>query len=113
MNYIEEFCDCIAILNKGKIAIQGDLNQIKRDYPRNKLVVQSVETSKIASDFATQCSLQENGSLILTLASENEKKDVMRRLIESYDIDEVKVFEPSLNDIFVEYAAGTNQEEEN
>lgn len=28
----------------------------------------------------------------------------MKYLVEHYDIDEVKVFEPSLNDIFVEYA---------
>ena len=111
MNYIEEFCDSIAILNNGKIAIQGDLNQIKRNYPRNKLVVRSDETAKIASDFGAQCSTAENGSLLLTLSSEHEKKDVMRRLIETYDIDEVKVFEPSLNDIFVEYAADESEKE--
>jgi ABC-2 type transport system ATP-binding protein len=29
---------------------------------------------------------------------------MMGRLAEQYDIDEMKVFEPSLNDIFVEYA---------
>lgn len=28
----------------------------------------------------------------------------MKRLADSYDIDEIRVFEPSLNDIFVEYA---------
>jgi len=28
----------------------------------------------------------------------------MKRLAENYDVDEMKVFEPSLNDIFVEYA---------
>ena len=28
---------------------------------------------------------------------------MMRQLAETYDIDEIKVFEPSLNDIFVEY----------
>ena len=33
-----------------------------------------------------------------------EKQSMMKRLVENYDIDEVKVFEPSLNDIFVEYA---------
>ena len=27
----------------------------------------------------------------------------MKRIVENYDVDEVKVFEPSLNDIFVEY----------
>ena len=29
---------------------------------------------------------------------------MMKRLTEHYDVDEIKVFEPSLNDIFVEYA---------
>lgn len=28
----------------------------------------------------------------------------MGRLTEQYDIDEIRVFEPSLNDIFVEFA---------
>ena len=28
----------------------------------------------------------------------------MSRLAARYDVDEIKVFEPSLNDIFVEYA---------
>ena len=28
----------------------------------------------------------------------------MKRLVEHFDIDEVRVFEPSLNDIFVQYA---------
>ena len=38
------------------------------------------------------------------IASPEEKQSIMKRLVETYDIDEVKVFEPSLNDIFVEYA---------
>ena len=29
---------------------------------------------------------------------------MMKQLTEAYDIDEIKIFEPSLNDIFVEYA---------
>ena len=41
---------------------------------------------------------------MLQLAAPAEKQAVMKRLVENYDIDEVKVFEPSLNDIFVEYA---------
>ena len=38
------------------------------------------------------------------MSSPSEKADVMKALVERYDIDEVKVFEPSLGDIFVEYA---------
>ena len=47
---------------------------------------------------------REDGSLIIQLASPDEKQSMMKRLVENYDIDEVKVFEPSLNDIFIEYA---------
>lgn len=46
----------------------------------------------------------DDGELLITLSSPEEKNPVMRRLTEKYDIDGIKVFEPSLNDIFVEYA---------
>lgn len=108
MSYIEEFCDSIAILNKGEIVLSGDLNTIKRNYPRNRLVVQSQQQREIKAAFGTACTQWENGSLMITLKSPEEKQAVMKRLTEQFDIDELKVFEPSLNDIFVEYAGAQN-----
>ena len=104
MAYIEEFCDSIAILKDGKVAIAGDLRDIKRDYPRDRLVVRAENIEAIRESFGSACTAAENGSLMIRLSSPDEKKAVMARLAENYDIDEVKVFEPSLNDIFVEYA---------
>ena len=104
MSYIEEFCDSIAILNAGKVALHGDLHDIKRDYPRDRLVVRTEYPDQIRADFGTACKVMENGALLIQLSSPEEKKAVMARLVEHYDIDEVKVYEPSLNDIFVEYA---------
>ena len=48
---------------------------------------------------------------MIRLGSPSEKKTTMTRLVEKYDIDEVKVFEPSLNDIFVEYAGDATKED--
>ena len=104
MSYIEEFCDSIAILKNGVVALHGDLHDIKRDYPRDRLVVRTEKPEAILADFGTACTVMEDGALRIQLASADEKKAVMTRLVENYDIDEVKVFEPSLNDIFVEYA---------
>ena len=98
MAYIEEFCDSIAILSAGRVAISGDLIEIKRNYVRDKLVVSTTNPERIKSD------LGEDGTLLIQLASPAEKQSMMKRLVESYDIDEVKVFEPSLNDIFIEHA---------
>lgn len=104
MSYIEEFCDSIAILKNGVVALHGDLHDIKRDYPRDRLVVRTENPEAILADFGTACTVTEDGALQIQLASADEKKAVMTRLVDNYDIDEVKVFEPSLNDIFVEYA---------
>ena len=104
MSYIEEFCDSIAIINAGKVAISGDLHEIKRAYPRDKIVVSTVEGKKIKAEFGDKCTECEDGTLLIKLESPDEKQAVMKRLAESYDIDEMRVFEPSLNDIFVEYA---------
>ena len=104
MSYIEEFCDSIAILNNGVVALHGDLHDIKRDYPRNRLVVRTESPDAIVADFGASCTVTDNGDLMIRLADPSEKKAMMTRLVGNYDIDEVKVFEPSLNDIFVEYA---------
>ena len=105
MSYIEEFCDSIAIINSGKVAISGDLGEIKRNYVRDKLVVRSSCIDRIKLELGEDCSLREDGSLLVRLANPEEKQSMMSRLVEKYDIDEIKVFEPSLNDIFVEYAS--------
>ncbi len=111
MSYIEEFCDSIAILNAGRVALHGELHEIKRNYVRDRLVVRTDYPNYIKADFGASCSDMDNGSLLIQLDSAEDKKAVMMRLVENYDIDEVKVFEPSLNDIFVEYAGDAGKEE--
>lgn len=98
MNYIEEFCDDIAILADGKIALQGDLNQIKRSYPRNKLVVRTQQTEQLLQ--SESCTRIADDTV---LVAADDVTETMRRLTQSYALDEIRVFEPSLNDIFVQY----------
>lgn len=104
MNYIEEFCDNIAILASGKVALTGNLHDIKRNYVRDRLVVQTENPEAVKKDFGDCCTDIAGGGLMIQLADPGEKKAMMRRLVDAYDIDSVKVFEPSLNDIFVQYA---------
>ncbi len=110
MSYIEEFCDSIAILNNGVVALFGDLHDIKRDYPRDRLVVRTENPDAIISDFGASCTVTDNGSLMIRLDDPSQKKETMAKIVENYDIDEVKVFEPSLNDIFVEVAGDVVKE---
>lgn len=104
MSYIEEFCDSIAIINAGKAVLHGELRSIKRNYARDCLVVKAAASERIKADLGSKCTVTDNGALLIRLAGPEDKPAAMKWLIDNYDIDEVKVFEPSLNDIFVEYA---------
>jgi ABC-2 type transport system ATP-binding protein len=108
MSYIEEFCDHIAILNGGQIVLQGSLHEIKRNYTRDKLIVRSEQAAQIQAASGISAERLENGELLIHLSAPQEKQKMMKLLAETYDIDEIRVFEPSLNDIFVEYA-GTQE----
>ena len=103
MNYIEEFCDSIAILNGGRVVLSGDLHQIKRDYPRDRLVVRSAQREQILAQVPGAVP-GEDGTVLVELADPDKKQAVMRQLAEGFDVDEIRAFEPSLNDIFVQYA---------
>ena len=110
MSYIEEFCDSIAIIHQGRVVLHGDLADIKHSYARDKLVVSSPAADRIRMDFGSAATALRDGSLLIRLESPEAKQAVMRRLVEEYEVDSVKVFEPSLNDIFVEYASEEGEE---
>lgn len=102
MSYIEEFCDAVAIMAEGRIAVTGDLYDIKRSYPRDTLTVSSPEANEIAREYGGEYTGEAEATI--RLPSPEAKADVMRALVERFDIDEIRVKEPTLSDIFVEYA---------
>lgn len=103
MSYIEEFCDSIAILNAGRIVLQGNLHDIKRAHTHDRLVVRTEYPEKIKADFNSVCTITDREKLIFQLSPDDDKKTLMKNLIDNYPIDEIKIYEPSLNNIFVEY----------
>ncbi|HCA56210.1 MAG TPA: ABC transporter ATP-binding protein [Ruminococcaceae bacterium] len=113
MNYIEEFCDSIAILNGGKIVLDGRITDIKHSYPRNKIAVTSSQIEQIAP-FVLQYMSGEvlsaepekgvENTLLIRLQNPAAKTKLLQGLSDKdFDIDAFRVCEPSMNDIFVQY----------
>lgn len=113
MNYVEEFCNEIAILNQGKIVLSGNIRDIKRGYERNRLLVSTRQTEAIrqwAASLPTELIKQvddKDGDLLITLAAVDQKDAFLTALTgQGFDLDGFQVYEPSLNDIFVSYTEG-------
>ncbi len=110
MNYVEEFCRNIAILNRGSIVCSGSIRDVKRSYDRLKIVLSSVEAETVeqyiksdAMDIVTNTK-RTRDTVIVKLISADNKMELLRRLSEkNLNLDKFDVYEPSLNDIFVEY----------
>ena len=108
MNYIEEFCNEVVILNKGTIAVKGKIKDIKRSYTRNKLSVHTsdAESAKAVLNGAeTVLSIEDTPyGLLVELAHEDDKNALIKLLIESdVKFDGVINYEPTMSEIFVDY----------
>ncbi|MBR6228763.1 MAG: ATP-binding cassette domain-containing protein [Eubacterium sp.] len=112
MNYVEEFCNHIVILNGGQIVLDGDIHEIKRGYKRDKLVIRTQKPDAIKSAFPGKVSEMEDGGLLLQMDKPEDKQQVMQQITSGYEIDEIKVYEPTLNDIFVEYTTDKSKDTE-
>ncbi len=113
MNYVEEFCDKIAILHNGKIAVFGGIDEIKRGYKRDRIIIESTAYSNVAAylksglpDIVKEVTI-EGDHVSAILKAEDLKDKLFLALAEKhFDIDAFYVFEPSLADIFVQYTGG-------
>ncbi|MDR1156692.1 MAG: ATP-binding cassette domain-containing protein [Oscillospiraceae bacterium] len=110
MNYIEEFCDQIAILNGGHIVLSGGIREIKRSYERNRLLLSGPALPAMRGYIQSALSplvkemSETETQLSVTLTSAQHKRDFISALVEQdLDFDMIQVYEPSLSDIFVEY----------
>lgn len=105
MNYIEEFCDNIAILNGGEIVLSGHIDEIKRSYDRTLIFIESEDASEI-SRYLKEKSALDGNTVKVRIESEDKKNVLLNELSTGgFDIDSIRVYEPSLSDIFVQYTS--------
>ena len=104
MNTIEEFCENLLILNKGKTILQGNLREIKKGYGRNRLLLKCDEDIKYLIE---ECNMKiENESaeeMNLMIKNQEEVNRLLKRITdENISLVKFELREPSLHEIFIE-----------
>lgn len=109
MNYIEEFCENIAIIKDGSIVLAGNLSDIKRSYERNKIILECSDIEKVKNSIKHKYEPIKDG-LLIHIEKESQKGDLIKQLAAmEIDINTIKIYEPDLNSIFIEYTEGKNE----
>ena len=110
MSYVEEFCEEIAIINKGEIVLSGNLKEIKKEFGNNRLILSA--NNLTSDDLKSICEEKFNNlvivnevkkdCLILELLDNTTKNQLLENILkENIDIEKFSMYEPDLTDIFV------------
>lgn len=111
MNYVEEFCDEIALIDEGNIVLTGNLKDIKLEYGKNRLTIGSMNLDVdqlerlIKDELGKIVSLVEKrrNYLIVELMAGMTKNNLLQAIVDKeIDLERFSVYEPDLADIFVQ-----------
>ena len=110
MNYVEEFCRNIAILNKGTIVLDSAIEDHKQTYDRRHLVLDIPGgAQKQAAQYLTGKGLraEEKGQEVhLYVPEVSDTLPILQGMSDAgVPVEGYRVFEPTLEDIFVEYTS--------
>lgn len=112
MPVIEEFCSDITIMNRGKTALHGNLNEIKKGYGRVNLLVKSdLDISSYISNFNLNIVNKTPSEYHLKVTSEKQAMEFLSAMIkDNIPIIKFELREPSLHEIFIEKVGDGNEE---
>ncbi|MFD1030212.1 ABC transporter ATP-binding protein [Metaplanococcus flavidus] len=109
MGYIESFCDGIAIINDGKIVLDGDLNAIRKQLGEGKLRLRFADQRNL--DFLTAYDYTiDREDVILTIPPTETKKSIIEGLFsQGIELTMFMDYLPSLQEIFIEKTGDNNE----
>lgn len=104
MSTIEEFCENLVILNKGKTVLSGNLKEIKKSYGRNHLILNCDGDIKELLEKDNMKILNENQDYIeLSINSEDEATSLLKEILSrNIQVIRFELREPTLHEIFIE-----------
>ena len=108
MPAVETFCEDINILEQGEIVLSGNLDYIKKQLGHGKMIlsVSNLEKEELLANLKSipmgiEYSLVPEG-VLLDFKEEGAKKELLAKLSgSSFNVEEFKLYKPSLEEIFV------------
>ena len=94
MESVEELCDNIALINKSRVVVTGGVDDIRRQWGDNQIIVGYNDAEGSHED-------------IIPIAAGESTNDVMRRYLDSgATVTAMREFIPRMNDIFIKLVKG-------
>ena len=105
MHQVEELCDRIVLIDKGRNVLYGALETIRRAHSGHAVLVRVV--GDLPDMAGVEAVADHNGASRLTLAAQTSPQDILEQLVQSHTVvEQFEIAVPTLDEIFIRTVSG-------
>lgn len=110
MEYIEDFCEKLIILVKGKPILEGKIDEIKENYAKKNILIRgnNLDINKLSKIKGVISINKVKGEYEIKIENKNIAP-IIFGIVKEWDISKYDVVEPTLNEIFIESVGGIHE----
>lgn len=111
MEHVEELCKNICILHKSNTVIKGNLREIKRSFPRERVMLGTEREIEGLQSIAgvNQVTKHENVYEI-HISDLGAAQSILKTAMDQSEVNRFEIMEPTLNEIFIKTVGGDIRE---
>ena len=104
MNSVEEFCQEVVILNKGKTVLKGNLNEIKDSYKVNKIEIDTKsDINQLIKNQGLEIKEHTERKYVISIKNEEQANELLKEIVnKKISIEKFELVKPTLHEIFIE-----------
>ena len=112
MHEAERLCDFLVLINRGKVVVNGTLDQIRAGHEANIISIELEGDTDFIKDLPLVQTVRPDGRrLDVRLRDDADPQDLLRLLVERARVRAFEIKQPSLHEIFVQLVGGSHAED--
>lgn len=109
MEQVEEICEDIVLINKGKVLLTGNVDEIKYKFKKNHFLIKY--KGEIPQNILDELSIISHKNNEIVVKNESQKNNtLLSQLLPHIEIITFKEVLPTLNEIFIDQVKGVSDE---
>lgn len=102
LDHVEELCESICMIKNGKIIENGKIEDIKKGYERNKVILRTdIKEEKIKEIKEIKGIASKNKEYQLMIENEKDVRKILEKLLLLGEVTKFELKEPTLEEIFI------------
>ncbi len=111
MDQVERLCDDIALINRGRVVLSGEVNQVRTGFDSDRLRIRSASGTAALESIPGTTVVSSSGSTVeLRRDTATSIRSILDHANSATDVVEFAVIQPSLHEIFVRTVTGASHQ---